>query len=51
MIDSNSIKNESYLEIKKYFDHKFGTDLTDLHKRVTKQTTKTKSGFFFKELE
>ena len=47
MIDSNSIKNESYLEIKKYFDHKFGTDLTDLHKRVTKQTTKTKSGLFF----
>src|SRR5690606_37913929 len=25
----------------------FGADLTDLHKRVTKQTTKTKSGLFF----
>lgn len=45
--DNNSVINDRYLEIKKYFEHKFGTDLTDLHKKVTKQTTKTKSGLFF----
>lgn len=46
VIDSKSKANETFREIKKYVNHKFGTDLTDLHKKVTKQTTKTTTGLF-----
>lgn len=47
-LDAISIINDSFIEIKKYVNHKFGTDLTDLHKKVTKQTIKTDAGLFIK---
>ena len=45
-LDENSIVDDTYKEIKKYVEHKFGNDLTDLHKKVTKQTIKTNTGLF-----
>ncbi|MEB0263612.1 MULTISPECIES: P-loop ATPase, Sll1717 family [unclassified Mucilaginibacter] len=46
IIDEKSSINDDYIQIRSYVGYKFGTDLNDLHKKVTKQTTKTTSGLF-----
>lgn len=48
IIDQNAIPDESYKELFDYVELTFGKDLTDLHKRITKQTIKTESGLFVK---
>lgn len=47
--DENNHIDDTYREIKRYVNLKFGTDLSDLHKKVTKQTTKTSYGLFIKD--
>ena len=49
MLDAHCGINDAYKELKGYVEHKFGTDLTDLHKKVTKQTVKTNTGLFIKD--
>lgn len=46
IIDQNSEPDESYRELYDYVKLTFGKDLTDLHKKVTKQTHKTEFGLF-----
>lgn len=45
-IDGNCTYDDIYREIKQYVEYKFGNDLTDLHKRITRQTEKTNTGLF-----
>lgn len=40
--------DEEYLEIQKYVKHRFGNDLTELHKKVTSSTDKTETGLQWK---
>jgi hypothetical protein len=46
VLDEQKEVDETYKEINKFVTHKFGNDLNDLHKKVTKQATKTNSGLF-----
>lgn len=46
--DENARPDDAYKEIHSYVELKFGKDLTDLHKKVTKQTFKTDLGLFVK---
>lgn len=48
--DATSSIDEEYNEIKSYVDYRFGSDLTDLHKKVTSSTDKTDSGLKWKML-
>lgn len=48
-IDANYLCNDAFKEIKKYVDHKFGNDLTDLHKKVTRQIEKNDTGLFIRD--
>ena len=46
--DQTAKVDEEYKELKKYVDHRFGADLTELHQKVTKTTTKPEAGLQFK---
>lgn len=46
--DALSIIDEEYTELRKYVEHRFGNDLTELHKKVTSTTNKTEAGLQLK---
>lgn len=46
IIDGNSTVDDSYKELKRYVEYKFGKDLSDLYKKVTRQTIKSNAGLF-----
>jgi hypothetical protein len=48
VLDQSNPIDDDLRELKGYTDHVFGSDLTDLHKQVTKTTQKTDSGLSFK---
>lgn len=48
--DANAEYTEYYKKIKQYVDFKFGTNLVDLHSKVTRQTVKNERGLFLEPI-
>ncbi|MBK9334400.1 MAG: hypothetical protein IPM96_18830 [Ignavibacteria bacterium] len=49
--DQNNNIDDEFINIRNYVEHVFGADLSDLHKRVTKNTSKTSNGLSLKFTE
>lgn len=50
VLDANAECTEFYRKLKEYVEFKFGTNLIDLHSKVTRQTVKNERGLFLKPI-